>query len=94
MALNTPQFGIPTSLVFGVRDFSKDIRQNQADDTRALQNAFKFGTQVYDYAQQRKQGKLIDDYNNARQENKDLDIADAARLKELEAELAALKGGV
>ena len=36
MALNTPQFGIPTSLVFGVRDFSKDIRQNQAEDTDSI----------------------------------------------------------
>lgn len=94
MALNTPQFGIPTSLVFGVRDFSKDIRQNQADDTRALQNAFKFGTQVYDYAQQRKQSDIIDKFGDTRQANIDLDNEDMARLAELKKELAALKGGV
>lgn len=94
MALNTPQFGIPTSLVFGVRDFSKDIRQNQAEDTKALQNAFKFGTQVYDYAQSRNQANKIDEFNKMRQSNRDLDIEDEARLKELEAELAALKGGM
>lgn len=94
MALNTPQFGIPTSLVFGVRDFSKDIRQNQAEDTKALQNAFKFGTQVYDYMQGRNQANKIDEFNKMRQSNRDLDIEDEARLKELEAELAALKGGM
>ena len=94
MALNTPQFGIPTSLVFGVRDFSKDIRQNQAEDTKALQNAFKFGTQVYDYMQGRKQSDMIDKFGDTRQANMDLDNEDMARLAELKQELAMLKGGV
>ena len=94
MALNTPQFGIPTSLVFGVRDFSKDIRQNQAEDTKALQNAFKFGTQVYDYAQGRKQSDMIDEFGDIRQANMDLDNEAMARLAELKRELAELKGGV
>ena len=53
MALVTPNFTPATSLVFGTRDFSKDMRQNQAEDTKGLQNAFKFGTQVYDYIKQR-----------------------------------------
>ena len=53
MALVTPNFTPATSLVFGARDFSKDMRQNQAEDTKGLQNAFKFGTQVYDYIKQR-----------------------------------------
>lgn len=48
MALNIPQFGIPTSLVFTPRDYSQQIANNQAADTRGLQNAFKFGTQIYD----------------------------------------------
>lgn len=94
MALNTPQFGIPTSLVFGVRDFSKDIRQNQAEDTKALQNAFKFGTQVYDYMQGRKQSDMIDKFGDTRQANMDLDNEDMARLAKLKQELAMLKGGV
>lgn len=83
-----------TSLVFGVRDFAPQIDAAQKSNTQGLQNAFKFGTQVYDYMQNRKQAKLIDDFNKARQENKDLDMQDAARLEELERELAALKGGV
>ena len=51
MALNhniIPQ----TSLVFGVRDFTPQIDALQKGDTQGLQNAFKFGTQVYD-AQER-----------------------------------------
>lgn len=94
MALNTPQFGIPTSLVFGVRDFSKDIRQNQADDTKALQNAFKFGTQVYDYMQGRKQADLMEQ-DAKDKENLEASIAkDTQDLEKLKQELAALKGGV
>jgi len=94
MALNTPQFGIPTSLVFGVRDFSKDIRQNQAEDTRALQNAFKFGTQVYDYMQGRKQANLIEQDSKDKKALEDSIAADTQQLEELERQLAALQGGV
>lgn len=94
MALNTPQFGIPTSLVFGVRDFSKDIRQNQAEDTKALQNAFKFGTQVYDYMQGRKQANLIEQDANDKKALEDSIAADTQQLAELKEQLAALKGGV
>lgn len=92
MALNTPQFGIPTSLVFGVRDFSKDIRQNQAEDTKALQNAFKFGTQVYDYMQGRKQANLIEQDAKAKQDLEDSIAADTQELEMLKQKLAALGG--
>ena len=92
MALNTPQFGIPTSLVFGVRDFSKDIRQNQAEDTKALQNAFKFGTQVYDYMQGRKQANLIEQDAKDKKALED-SIADEMRqLEKAKQDLAALGG--
>lgn len=92
MALNTPQFGIPTSLVFGVRDFSKDIRQNQAEDTKALQNAFKFGTQVYDYMQGRKQANLIEQDANDKKALEDSIAADTQELEMLKQKLAALGG--
>lgn len=52
MALNhniIPQ----TSLVFGVRDFLPQIEANAKQDREGLQNAFKFGTQVYDYMKNR-----------------------------------------
>ena len=92
MALNTPQFGIPTSLVFGVRDFSKDIRQNQAEDTKALQNAFKFGTQVYDYAQSRKQADLMEQDENDKKALADSIAADQAELAKLKEMLASMGG--
>lgn len=92
MALNIPQFGIPTSLVFGVRDFSKDIRQNQAEDTKALQNAFKFGTQVYDYLQSRKQADLIEQDSNDKKALEDSIAADTQELEMLKQKLAALGG--
>lgn len=94
MALNTPQFGIPTSLVFAPRDFSQQMAANQASDTQGLQNLFKFGTQVYDYMQGRKQADMIDKFGDTRQANMDLDNEDMARLAELKQELAILKGGV
>lgn len=92
MALNTPQFGIPTSLVFGVRDFSKDIRQNQADDTKALQNAFKFGTQVYDYMQGRKQADLMEQDSADKKALTDSIAEDEAELAKLKEQLAAMGG--
>lgn len=92
MALNTPQFGIPTSLVFGVRDFSKDIRQNQAEDTKALQNAFKFGTQVYDYMQGRKQADLMEQDSKDKKALEDSIAADTQELEMLKQKLAALGG--
>lgn len=92
MALNTPQFGIPTSLVFGVRDFSKDIRQNQAEDTKALQNAFKFGTQVYDYMQGRKQAALMEQDSKDKKALEDSIAADTQELEMLKQKLAALGG--
>lgn len=92
MALNTPQFGIPTSLVFGVRDFSKDIRQNQAEDNKTLQNAFKFGTQFYDYMQGRKQANLIKQDANDKKALEDSIAADTQELEMLKQKLASLGG--
>lgn len=94
MALNTPQFGIPTSLVFTPRDFSKDMAANQASDTAALQNLFKFGTHVYDYAQSRKQADLMEK-DSADKEAIEMDIEnEKAELAKLKSRLAELKGGV
>lgn len=93
MALNhniIPQ----TSLVFGVRDFLPQIEANAKQDREGLQNAFKFGTQVYDFLQGRKQADMIEQFGDTRQANMDLDNDDMARLAELKRELAELKGGV
>ena len=60
MALNH-NFLPQTSLVFGTRDFAPQIDATQKSDTAGLQNAFKFGTQVYDYIKQRQIADAIKD---------------------------------
>ena len=53
MALNN-NFLPQTSLVFGVRDFAPQISELGNINTKALQNAFNFGTKVYDWDKDRK----------------------------------------
>lgn len=60
MALITPQFGIPTSLVFTPRDYAKDMAARQEADKTAVQNLFKFGTQVYDTIKNRQIAEEMD----------------------------------
>lgn len=83
-----------TSLVFGVRDFVPQIDAIQKGDTQGLQNAFKFGTQVYDYLQGRKQAALMEQDSNDKKALEDQIAADTQQLAELKEQLAALKGGV
>lgn len=83
-----------TSLVFGVRDFAPQIAQQAQNDTKALQNAFNFGTRVYDYMQGRKQADLMEQDTADRKALQDQIAADTERLKQLEQELAGLKGGI
>lgn len=92
MALNTPQFGIPTSLVFAPRDFSQQMAANQASDTQGLQNLFKFGTQVYDYMQSRKQADLMEKDDKQKQIIQEQLQADMNELAELKKQLTALGG--
>ena len=91
MALNhniIPQ----TSLVFGVRDFLPQIEANQKQDREGLQNAFKFGTQVYDYAQSRKQANLMEQDENDKKALQDSIAADQAELAKLKEMLASMGG--
>lgn len=83
-----------TSLVFGVRDFVPQIDAIQKGDTQGLQNAFKFGTQVYDYLQGRKQANLIEQDSNDKKALEDQIAADKERLELLKKDLATLQGGV
>lgn len=94
MALITPQFGIPTSLVFTPRDYAKDMAARQQADKTAVQNLFKFGTQVYDYLQSRKQADEMDELGYSQQGNLAYEMEDMARLAKLKQELAELKGGL
>lgn len=91
MALNhniIPQ----TSLVFGVRDFLPQIEANQKQDREGLQNAFKFGTQVYDYLQGRKQANLMEQDENDKKALQDSIAADQAELAKLKEMLASMGG--
>ena len=83
-----------TSLVFNVRDFAPQIENLQKADTQGLQNAVKFGTQVYDYMQGRKQANLMEEDTKNRKALEDSIAADTKQLEELKLQLAALKGGV
>lgn len=83
-----------TSLVFGVRDFVPQIDAIQKGDTQGLQNAFKFGTQVYDYLQGRKQAALMEQDSNDKKALEDQIAADKERLELLKKDLATLQGGV
>lgn len=83
-----------TSLVFGARDFVPQIDAIQKGDTQGLQNAFKFGTQVYDYLQGRKQATLMEqDYNDKKALEYQI-AADKERLELLKKDLATLQGGI
>lgn len=83
-----------TSLVFGVRDFAPQIEAKQKGDTQALQNIFKFGTQVYDYLQGRKQANLMEEDTKNRKALEDQIAADKEQLELLKKDLATLQGGV
>lgn len=76
MALNhniIPQ----TSLVFGVRDFTPQIDALQKADTQGLQNAFKFGTQVYDAIKNR---QIADEMEKEDPDYKKIDALAAKRI--------------
>ena len=82
-----------TSLVFNTRDFSRDLRQNQAEEKAALQGLAKFLGQMHDYAQSNEQADLIEGLGYSNKANLNSEMRDMARLAELKQELAALKGG-
>lgn len=83
-----------TSLVFGVRDFAPQIEANAKQDREGLQNAFKFGTQVYDFLQGRKQANLMEEDTKNRKALEDQIAADKEQLELLKRDLATLQGGV
>lgn len=91
MAL-TNNFIPSTSLVFTPRDFSKQLADRQAEDRNAIQGAMKFGTQLYDYLQSRKQANLMEQDAADKKEIEEQLLNDSKVLEELKKELAALKG--
>lgn len=79
--------------VYSVRDFVPQLNEATKSASSALQNAFKFGTQVHDYAIQRDQEKLLKNENDRQTLLKENIENDKVLLAKLEKELADLKAG-
>lgn len=79
--------------VYQVRDFVPQLNEATKSTTNALQNAFKFGTQVHDYKIQRDQEKLLSKENDRQTFLKENIANDKVLLAKLEQDLADLKAG-
>lgn len=79
--------------VYQVRDFVPQLNEATKSASSALQNAFKFGTQVHDYSIQREQEKLIKNENDRQTLLKENIENDKVLLAKLEQELDDLKAG-
>ena len=79
--------------VYQVRDFVPQLNEATKSASSALQNAFKFGTQVHDYVIQRDQEKLLSKENDRQTLLKENIENDKVLLAKLEQELADLKAG-
>lgn len=93
MALtNMPQAPTVTG-IYQVRDFVPQLNEATKSTSGALQNAFKFGTQVHDYKIQRDQEKLLSKENDRQTLLKENIANDKVLLAKLEQDLADLKAG-
>lgn len=79
--------------VYQVRDFVPQLTEASKSASSALQNAFKFGTQVHDYKIQRDQEKLLSKENDRQTLLKENIQNDEILLAKLEKDLAELKAG-
>lgn len=79
--------------VYTVRDFVPQLTEASKSAASALQNAFKFGTQVHDYAIQRDQEKVLRKENDRQTRLKENIANDTVLLAKLEKELEQLKAG-
>ena len=79
--------------IFSVRDFVPQLTEASKSAASALQNAFKFGTQVHNYKIQRDQEKLLSKENDRQTLLKENIANDTVLLAKLEKELAELKAG-
>lgn len=93
MALNVLPQAPTVSGVYQVRDFVPQLNEATKSASSALQNAFKFGTQVHDYKIQRDQEKLLNKENDRQTLLKENLQNDKVLLAKLEKELQDLKAG-
>lgn len=79
--------------IYTVRDFVPQLDAATKSTTDALKNAFKFGTQVHDYAIQRDQEKVLRKENDRQTRLKENIANDTVLLAKLKKELEQLKAG-
>ena len=79
--------------VYNVRDFVPQLDAATKSTTDALKNAFKFGTQAYDYMLQRDQEKVLAKENDRQTRLKENIANDKVLLAKMEQELEQLKAG-
>ena len=79
--------------VYQIRDFVPQLDAATKSTTDALKNAFKFGTQAYDYMLQRKQGNILSKENDRQTRLKENIANDKVLLAKMEQELEQLKAG-
>ena len=79
--------------VYDVLDFVPQLDAATKSTTDALKNAFKFGTQAYDYMLQRKQGNILSKENDRQTRLKENIANDKVLLAKMEQELEQLKAG-
>lgn len=93
MALTNMPIAPTVSGVYQVRDFVPQLNDATKSASSALQNAFKFGTQVHDYKIQRDQEKLLSKENDRQTLLKENIQNDKVLLAKLEKELDDLRAG-
>ena len=93
MALNVLPTAPSVTGVYAVKDFVPQLNEATKSTTDALKNAFKFGTQVHDYAIQRDQEKLLRKENDRQTLLKENIANDKVLLAKLEQDLEQLKAG-
>ncbi len=93
MALTVFPQAPTTNGVYQVRDFAPQLTDATKSNATALQNAFKFGTQIHDYGVQREQQKLMKSETDRQELLKENIANDKVLLANLERELAELKAG-
>ena len=76
-----------------IRDFAPQLSDATKSNATAVQNAFKFGTNVHDYAVSRGQGKLLEDENERLRILQENIANDEVLLSKLEQDLVQLIDG-
>lgn len=79
--------------VYQIRDSVPQLNEATKSNTAALQNAFKFGTQVHDYLTQREQANVLAKENDRQTKLKENIANDKVLLAKMEKELEELKAG-